>query len=342
MEISREKFLFALESVAPGLAIRESIDQATCVVFKDGYVMTYNEELFCKAKSGLDRTLTGAVQANALIRMIREFKEEMVNVEVREDARLYVRGDRKKTWHNWDPTIVLPMEHIEQPEKWIDLHPDFTEAINFTQKCAEKDNNQFALTCIHIHTDYIEALSNYQLARWDVKSGVQQPILVRRNSIKNIVGLGMTHFCETKTWIHFRSPQKTILSCRRFIDTKEFPDVTPMLKVRGVKFTLPGGLEESIKRTNICTEQNSEENKVRVVLRPGKMKLIGEGITAGYDEIHLVPYQGPSFDFFIVPELLLELSKKHRDCIISEDKLKVDMGTYQYMTCIAAIKDEEK
>ena len=53
-----------LEAVSPGLATREAIEQSSCFVFKDGRVMTFNDEVACSIDCELG--FDGAVAAKPL------------------------------------------------------------------------------------------------------------------------------------------------------------------------------------------------------------------------------------------------------------------------------------
>ena len=47
-EIPREAFLRTLEAVQPGLDPTGAIEQSSCFIFKDGAVMTFNDEVSCR------------------------------------------------------------------------------------------------------------------------------------------------------------------------------------------------------------------------------------------------------------------------------------------------------
>ena len=80
MKINREELLNQLESVQPGLSIREIIEQSSCFVFQDGKVITYNDEIFCSQKTPLK--IKGAVLAAPLIALLRKMVETEVDIEL--------------------------------------------------------------------------------------------------------------------------------------------------------------------------------------------------------------------------------------------------------------------
>lgn len=159
-KINRQRLLQALEATMPGLAVGKSkFDQSTCFCFLDGKVLTYNDEISCRAKSKLPDSIEGAVDSKPLLAVIRKMKEKEIDIE-QKDSLLYITGEsRRKVKLRMEPEIDLPIEKVERPEKkdWKTLSEHFSEAINIVSPCAGKNEAEFAFTCIHMHPKFIEA-----------------------------------------------------------------------------------------------------------------------------------------------------------------------------------------
>lgn len=335
--VNRETLLHQLESVQPGLSSREIIEQSSCFVFKDGNVITYNDEVACTHKSALE--VTGAVQAGPLVSILRKLPDDDLSISV-DGGELVIEGKRRRAALRLEAEVLLPVDKVEKPGKWRALGEDFLEAINLVQHCASKDESQFQLTCIHLHPDHIEACDNFQVTRVRFKTGVAKATLVRRDSIKHIVTLGMTEFSESETWIHFRNPGGLVLSCRRYMES--FPDTTPILSFKGHPITLPKGLGDAADRASVFSGEAAEDNQVLVELRTGKLRVKGIGASGSFQEIKKLKYDGPALAFQIAPELLIELTKKHNDAEITEGRLRVDGGKWSYVTCLSLPSTKDK
>lgn len=335
--INREELLQQLEAVQPGLSPREIVEQSSCFVFKDGLVMTYNDEISCSHSTNLK--IEGAVQAAPLLSLLRKMIEEEIDVQInKETGELQIVGKRRHADLRMDKEILLPTETVERPTKWKKLPEEFPDAINIVQQCAGKDESNFNLTCVHIHPEWLEASDNYQITRYKIATPVKKPTLVRRDSIKHIVSLGMTEISETETWMHFRNPDGLVLSCRRFAE--QFPDLSPFLKVKGQPATLPKGLVEATERAEIFSSENVDNDQVLVILKAGKLTIKGEGASGRYTEKRSIKYSGTNLSFRISPKLLIELTKRYNECQISEDRIKVDGGgKFVYVTCLGANDD---
>jgi len=331
--VQREEFLQKLLAVQPGLSAKEVIEQSSCFVFQNGQVMTYNDEVACVAKSGMDGKFEGAVRAQPLLALLEKMVEDELELQTTA-SELLVTGKRKRAGIAMEKEILLSIGTVEKPKGWKDLPGDFCEAIGIVQECAGKDDTRFNLTCIHIHPKWVEACDNIQVTRYRLKTGVEQKSLIRRDSIKQVVNYGMTSFSETPSWVHFRNGSGLTLSCRRYLE--DFPDLDEagLFNVKGKKLTLPKGLAEAADKAGVFSATNADDDVVSIELRPGGLRIKGAGALGWYQEVKKLVYSGPAMTFLISPKLLAELIKHHSDCEVTPERLKVDGGKFVYVTCL--------
>lgn len=327
--LNREHLLQQLEAVQPGLSTREIIEQSSCIIFRDGEAMTYNDEIACRCKTDLD--ITAAVRAEPLLAVLRKLQEDEVVIEAGE-GELLVQGKGRKSGIQMEQNITLPIDVVEVPTKWRPLPSDFNDAILLVQQCAGKDESAFKLTCVHVHPDYVEACDNYQLSRYTLRTGAKKPYLVRGSAIKHITSLGMVETSETTAWVHFRNPVGLVLSCRRYLE--DFPSLDAMLSMKGTPTTLPKGLIEAADIAQIFSAENADQNQVMIDMRPGKVRLKGQGASGWYSEVKKLAYDGEPISFLISPVLLMELINRHNDCEITSETLRVKTGKFVYVSCL--------
>lgn len=338
MRVSRAELLQQLESVSPGLSTRDLVEQSSCFIFKDGDVITYNDEISCRHGTTLKK-LVGAVPATPLLSILRKLEEDELELTPGK-SELIIAGKRRQAGIRMEAEVLLPIEHVEKPKKWEPLHVDFSEAIQLTQQCASRDQSLFKLTCVHITPKYVEATDNYQIIRYKIKTGLAESTLIRRDNIKHLVDLGMNQFSMTETWAHFRNGNGLIFSCRRSME--DYKDGSETLKQTGVPMTLPKGLGEAVEKARIFSSENVDDDQVLVELRPGKLRIKGIGVSGWYREIKKLKYDGPELSFRIPPALLMDLCNRHNDCEINEDILKVDGGKFVYVTSLGVAEEETK
>lgn len=336
--VSRTEFLALLESVAHGLSSRDIIEQSSCFVFSHGEVMTYNDEVACRMATNLK--LKGAVQAAPLLAILQKLPDDELQLATKK-GKFVMQGKRRETSIRMEKEVLLPIKNVEKPKKWKKLHPDFVDAIEIAHECTGKDESKFWTTCVHIHPDWIEACDDAQVTRYKMPTGIRKSTLVRGKAIKCIKDLDVRRFSETPTWLHFKNKAGLIISCRRYVEDYPVKDLTRILKVSGTRTQLPKGLMGATDRADVFSSENADNNLVLVELRPGRLKVRGEGVSGDYTEYKKLRYKGEPLEFLIAPKLLQELTRRHNECEITEDRLKVNGGKFQYVSCLSKVGDPE-
>lgn len=334
MLVNREKFLHALESVSPGLAARELIEQSGCFVFRAGRVATFNDEVACSMASPLGQ-LEGAVVAKPLLELLSKLAEDELDVTPVE-GKLQVKGKGRRAEIVLEAEVKLPIEAVEEPSDWITLLPEFLEGLGIVQTVAAsgKDSN-FVLTCVHLHPDHLEACDNFQAVRYPVQTGVKESCLIRQASAKHVPPLGMTEMSVGAAWIHFRNAAGLQLSCRRW--QEQYEDLNPIFDCEGSPMTLPGGLNEAVDKAKIFSSDNVESDQVLVKIKDDRLLIRGEGVSGKYEEQRKVNFKG-EVSFMIAPKLLVEITQRTQDCTLGQGRLKVETGKFTYVSCLGAVE----
>lgn len=343
MKVDRQEFLTKLQLVQPGLAEKgEVIEQSSCFVFDKGRVFTFNDEVACSTKSGLDSKVTIAVQSKPILSLMEKLPEDDLIFEIKEGS-LLISGKGRKACLRCEAEILLSLDSVEEPTSWQELPESFEDAVTITAACAGNDPSRWALTCIHLNGKFLEALDNIHMARYKVKLAIPQDgdFLLRARSLKQITSLGVHEMSVTNAWAHFRSKSGLVLSCRKF-EANDFPELAKIIDPSGDPITLPKGLAEAVSKAQIFTVEGNEDDKVMVELREGKMILKGEGTFGWYKERKPVVYKGPPMSFLISPSLLVGLTKKQADCRVAPNRIKVVAPKFIYIGWLKDAQPKEE
>ncbi len=335
-KVNREQLLKELESVTPGLSPTGIVEQSNCFAFMGGKVVTFNDEVACWTKCCLK--IKGAVQAKPLLDLLRKMPEEDVEVTL-EESKMVLKGKRRRGRLLLEAEISLPFKSVGEPKHWTTLPADFLEAVNLVHRCAGKDEQKLEVY-VHIHPDKIEACMEHQVGHFRTHTDIKHAVLIRKDSIKHIVALGMTEFGMTDAWAHFRNSNGLVVSCRRAEDAS-FPDTSKALSVKGTKVLLPKGLADAAERAAIFSGENADDDDVLVTLKPDKLVVVGTGASGDFREIKIVKYSGEEMTFMISPKLLADITVKHNEAYITPDTLKVKSGKFTYVTALGTM-DEKK
>jgi hypothetical protein len=340
VKFSRESLLHTLESVLPGLARRgETVEQSSCLVFRGGKVHTYNDDIYCCATvEGMEDDFTGAVQAKKLTDLLGKLSDDEITL-TGHDAELRLKAKGKQAGIRMEAEILIPLDNIDTPVDWLPLAEDFSDAVALVRDCASNDTNKFKLTCVNIHPEWVEACDGQQALRYRFDTGFAGSTLVKRDSIKFVVGLGMSEFCESDNWLHFRNGKGLQMSFRRY-EEQDYPSegLTNVFATKGTPVTLPKGIAEAVDKAKVFSEDNGDSDNVVVSLSGSNLVIYGQGVNGWYQEKRKVVWEGDDIEFSISPALLIEISKRYNDCEISEKTLKVDGGKWTYITSLNAVE----
>ena len=339
MRISRTDLLAQLQTLDPGLSPKETSDQSSSFVFKDGEVMSFNGEIACRRPSMLNG-VEGAVKAIQLKQMLDKLTEDEVTVEKIDKELVIKAGKNKEAAFVLDTDITMPVDQIEPPEEWRKLPKGFAEAVSMVYQCASTEEQFFFLTCVHITPKWLEASDNVHAIRYMIDTGFPDEALVRHTSIKHIVDMEATRVSETEHYVHFKSKSGLLLSVRRFSD--EFPNLDNFISVEGAPIGLAKSLIEGADRAEIASAEDKEANRIRVRLKDGFIALQGQGLSARYKEWKKIKYRGEPVDFYIAPKLLIHIIEKHENAVINSRRLAVQGENYTYVSSLIPVKKEIK
>ncbi len=336
--INREKFLQTLQSIAPGVAPREIIEQSTCAIFRKGRVSTFNDEVCCRGPSGLPPELTGAVKAQPIIDMLTKLTEDEITVD-QTDGKLTVVGKGQGADFLLEKEIVLPISSVERPTEWTKLPGEFCDAVSLVGSCASTErNSEYDTDCLHVAKGWVECTDRIQACRWTMKTVFPESVHVRQGSIKHIAQLGMTSFNVGQSWVHFKNPAGMVLSCRRYLDVK-YPDLEEVLEVKGKTIQLPKKLPEACEKAQVFSK-TGELDRVMVEMGRGKMTLSGHGPQGRYWKRFKLAWDGEPISFMTSPDILSELVNKHNDFVISASRLYVKGPSFVYVCSLFTVPEE--
>jgi hypothetical protein len=337
--INREELLTKIRHLRPGLSPADSgIEQSDAVVFEDGRLVTFNDEVACSVRA--DLPIRGAVTAGPLLALLEKMNEEEIEIEAGE-SELLVVGKRRRAGIYMEAEVTLPVHTVERPEKadWKNTPEELYEAIRLVEGCAGRNELEFNLTCVHIHPEWVEACDNARLARYRMETGVSEPILVKRDAIRCVAELGAARMAETPSWIHFRGNGVT-MSLRRFI-VEDYPDMSALLDVDGEVLGLPKGLKEAAARADEFARHNAEVTDVVIDLRPEVLVCRAKGSLGWYEESRRVSkYSGQRLQFAISPAVISEIVQRHSECVVSRDRIKVNGGKWEFAACLGIVETE--
>lgn len=335
MSVKREELLEVLQAVSSGLADKPIIEQSDCFVFQGDSVIAFNDEIAVQSSNPLD--IEGAVDGRPLLDLLSKLSEEALEIAVG-GGGLNVKGKGRRANVRMESEIVLPVDEIEQPEKWRKVPSNVLKALRTVYSCCSMDETHFVFTCVHVAGDRVEAGSNVSLIRCPVRTGVKRPFLLRRIAVEKVCAMQPTQWAQTSKWIHFRKDD-LVMSVRRY--DEKFMDISKFLDVDdGAETSLPKDLEDVLSRAQIFTTDDPLNNRVKVVLSPGRMMIEGSGASGWYKEKRKLPYEGRALTFEIEPKLLLDICKRSEKCTVGDNRIRIESEDFVFVASLYVVPEE--
>ena len=131
MKISKTEFLAILQSLKPGIAKKEIVEQFTSFIFNNDTVFTYNDDV--AVQHPLDSGFVGSLNADKLTSFMDKLKDDEVSMNV-VDSEVIFKCGKITSGFKLDSNIDHMLSHIKalgSPEKWYKVPEDLLQAIQF-------------------------------------------------------------------------------------------------------------------------------------------------------------------------------------------------------------------
>lgn len=341
--LKRDDLVKSLAAVDAGLSARGIIEQFSCYVFQGGRIWTFNDDVVCSAglPSAMEK-MECAVPAVELRSLLTKLDDENIDVSLGDgksiaEGQLVLKTKNRRAGLRVQMQIALPVGEISLPDTWKKIPDGLLEAVETVQGCASKDASISILSCLRFTPGGIEACDNYQAIRYRMKTGLEEPVLVKRDELVKITKLDVEEWSVADSWFHFRNAAGLVASCRRC--NERYPNLTPFFDVEGQETSLPKSLIEAANKAEVFVDSKYLAGLV-VDLNSSRLLLRGEGPLGWYEERQKTDYAGEPLRFRVAPRLLREVCSRSEQCVIGHDKLCVHGDRFVYMSCL--IVDEEK
>lgn len=334
MKINKVELQKALEIVKPGLANQEIVEQTTSFAFINGRVTTYNDEISISCPVSLN--VEGVIRAEELYQLLTQVKQDEITLTTQKDAVLLQAG-KSKAGFPLIKEIKLPLSEIDN-KGWKKLPENFLEALHYVSFSGSKDASYPILTCINITKDgLLESTDNYRATQYNIDA-IPFSFLLPLNAITGLSNLPVTQIKLTKSWVHFRTKDDIIFSCRTF--DGEYPDVSELFsygRKQATKIKFPGGIDEVLDRAKVFTKQTEQQDEcVTITLSKEKLVVESKSDYGWFKEQVAADYNGMPISFLISPSFLQDILKRIQQCLLIKDRLLFTGKNWKHIVALVA------
>ena len=335
--MKKTELIKALEAVRPGLANKEMIEQSTSFAFMQDRVVTYNDEISISYPIQ-DLDLTGAIKAEELYAFLSKAKTEDIEVEI-DDAEIRLKAGRAKAGFTLQAEITLPLDEIGGTTKWKSVPDGLLEAIKFVSFGCSTDMSRPVLTCVHVtKSGNIEGGSNTRLTRYQTNPLPEHipTFLLPATSAKQLVKYAATEMAWGKGWIHFKTKEGCVFSCR--VIEEDYPDISAILAVEGTEFQFPKTIDDILDRAAIfALKGDSKDGDITVSLEKNKITLASKNVAGWVEDSANIRYKGELVSFFINPIFLKEIVPKTRQCVLGKASMRFESDLWEHVVALKQV-----
>ncbi len=330
--MNKSELLNALEKVRPGLANKETIEQSTSFAFKNGKVITYNDEIsISHPVKGLE--IEGAVEAEKLYNLLSKLSKEEIDLWI-ENSEVKIKSGKTKAGITLQEEIKMPAPEV--PDICYSLPDDFIQAVQFALFSCSKDFSKPVFTCVHINSDerVVESSDNYRLTRYTMnKDWPCDSIMIPHTSAKELTKCDVTQVALSEGWAHFATEAGTIFSLRVF--NGKFPDISKFFDVDGTIVKMPKRISEMLDRAGIFSKRKFFlDEYIEIELKENKMKISANSNNGWITDTANVAYKDDPIKFSTNPRFLADMCKETRQAVIGEASMKFSTDDWEHVIAL--------
>lgn len=329
MKVEREKLLKTLDVAVVGTTPREILEQSNCFVFTEDSLVTFNGEIFTKAKNPVPEVV-GAVPAEDFRALLAKFPDDVVDVRVKR-GEVRVRGKKKEAGLTVLEGVRLPYGGVPGPGEWVEPPPELLPTLLQASRVCGKDDSQPRTMDVHVTSGLVEACDNYRLFRSTMETGVPRELLLPAASISAVGTLAFSRLSTHGGWLHLQRKGGHRVSLR--CSSGDYPNVSTLLELGDArKVRLPGNLSDILSRASVM--QDSTDALVSIKITRGELVLRSRKDTGWYQESREIKYDGEPFSFDVNPEFLEEVLAKTRTVKVSKSRMKIEAGEVVFVVAL--------
>ena len=347
MKINTAALLNALKIAKPGLAEKEWIEQTRSFAFRNGMVITYNDELSISHPVPFLEDMTGAINGQELYNLLDKITHDTIDMDI-DDNQVQVRVGRLKAGIPINSEILLPLAEVDAPKDWVEIPSTLIEALKFSiyglmnpnrsgQRGYVNDPSSVVLGCVHITQTILESSDNIRLTRFRLDGKMPRyPLLIPARTAKELISypIKWTSANESNSWVHFKTEDETVLSCRTV--SAEYPDIAQIADVEGQEVQLPPSLVDILTKAQVFSlTSHPLDEEVEVNIGDKRIVIRSQSEHGSwFEESIRFIFDGEPVTFTAHPLFLKDICQRPNTCIIAPDRLKFYGEGWEYVLAL--------
>jgi DNA polymerase III sliding clamp (beta) subunit (PCNA family) len=332
MKFNREELIEKLAVVMPGIDKKQTVEQMSRFIFTGKEIITYNNAISIACP--MESNFKASIHAETLLKLLKKLKKEDISITLKKDM-LNIGGKTTKaalsTQVEDQLADVLTKLHAEIAKgKWHLLPKDFIEGLSLCAFSASQDPEKGTQTCIKVKGNTVTCGDRSRVSRYVLEKPIKD-FMFQASVVDDLKKYNVVKYCLTKSWLHFKTKDNIIFSCRPVAG--DFIDYDKLFEgFKGIKFKIPNELLEIISTVGVITEENlARDRKMDITLENDTLTCRAETPEGWIEKtMKKVGYEKSKRSFIINPVLLTQAMQNATYLFISKDMLLLKSGKFRH------------
>jgi len=332
MKFNRNQLLETITLVMPGIDKREIIEQMGHIMFTGSEIITYNDQISIAVP--LQTDFSCSVKADTLFKILTRLKTETVGLmTTKTELRIITKGTKAgiSIIVEDDLADIIKKLHTDiSKNKWSKLPNNFLTGLSLCAFAASSSEEDQTMTCIKCENDLIECGDKTRVSRYHLKEKVSK-FLIKAGIVKELVKFEVDKYLRSPSWIHFKTQDEVIFSCRRIIG--EFIDYDNAFEnKKGIKFELPSNIKEILNLVSIVTDYDEKVDKaVKLKLENNTLTCRSQTETGWITKTTKINYKGKSIEMTLNPTMFSAVLDKASTIFVNNERVLFESGDFKHI-----------
>jgi len=320
----RRKELVNLLKLSKRFVSKSDFGETTC--FMPGKIIGYDGMIFMQVPFA-EADVTCAFDLEKLLSVVEGAGGEEVELKLKDGVIEFSSNDTKAELKVKEDVSVFVEAVDVSGVKFKRLPEDLLDAMFLVSFSTSKDIANKVFSCVCVDGDMVFATDNFRVSKYKLKKFINVTFLVPASSVSRLVGFSkefpLVEFAYDGVFVHFRSKEGAVFSCRLFLD-EEFPSkdtILSVFRVEGKRFEFPEGVKDAVKAVSFLVKDQFELDRVvSVSVKGGKVVCRAEKEGEWVEKV--VPCgKREKFQFLCNPDFLVEALERAFEVTVGKESI---------------------
>lgn len=292
MKINRTEFLKVLKQVMPGIESDSVLlEGSDTFIFHDSFIHTYNDNISVSVPFIItdknNNPVSGAIKAKDFFTLLNRYQGDSIHLIPKIDKWILKSENATAELTLLENTLIDKVKNLINNDKFHTIPEKFIEGISI---CLFSSNKS-VLAGIYVEDNIITSTDEIRINWYDIKDSINNSFWIADEAAKELIKLNnLKSISISDSWVHFKTEDKTIFSCKR-LNQENYP--IRMIKElvernqkekTDISNKLPEGLMEAINRAAALSTNIESFDTIKLTFSNENIKVYSERTSGKYTE----------------------------------------------------------